>query len=284
MTNKYVLFIPQGGINDSFVNIYRVIQYCKLKKRILLLDMTKGVYGINFSDYFLYNNSDCNIIYDTDKIKDIIKNNTLTIYPRNLDFELIHVFQEAIEFKYSPRSKCFLYKNIPLDLPDNVNEDIILHSRCGGGHGYVFFKNVCLKENIKSICKQKINLLKKNYLCIQVRNTDMKCDYQNLYETNKLKIHSYDQVYICTDDESVIAFFKSKNLNVSCFTTFPKGTEKTHNLHRSRIKNNIKMQDLIVDIFIATNSTELLSNSKGGFIGLLRECFQNKKYILDKLK
>lgn len=44
------------------------------------------------------------------------------------------------------------------------------------------------------------------------------------------------------------------------------------------------MQDLIVDIFIATNSTELLSNSKGGFIGILRHCFHNKKYILDKLE
>ena len=70
-------------------------------------------------------------------------------------------------------------------------------------------------------------------------------------------------------------------MNVFCFTTFP--TKPFKNLHTSNVSKDIKIQDLLVDIFIATNSKELLSNSKGGFIKLLRDCFNNKKCVLDKL-
>jgi len=279
MSNKYVLFIPIGGINDCFSPIQDVISYCKNNNRILLLDMTNSFYNINFSDYFHMPTCDCNIIYDTDKIKDILKNNTLSVYPNNLDFNLIDLFYKQIKFRYT--KEVYYYKNIPLDLPNNVNEDIILHCRCGGGNGFDFFKQLGLTEKIKSICIQKMNLLQNNYLCIQVRHTDSKCDYPKLYEDHKTKIHSYDQIYICTDDESVITFFKSKHLNVFCFTTFP--TKPFNNLHSSNIPNDIKLQDVLVDIFMATNSKELLSNSKGGFIKLLRNCFNNKKLVLDKL-
>jgi len=241
--------------------------------------MTNSCYNINFSDYFHMPACDCNIIYDTDKIKDILKNNTLSVHPNNLDFKLIDLFYKQITFIYN--KDVHYYKNTHLDLPNNVNEDIILHRRSGGGNGFDFFKQLGLTEKIKSICIQKMNLLQNNYLCIQVRHTDYKCDYPKLYEDNKAKIHSYDQIYICTDDESVITFFKSKHLNVFCFTTFPAKSFK--NLHTSNVSKDIKIQDLLVDIFIATNSKELLSTSKGGFIKLLRSCFNNKECVLDKL-
>lgn len=43
------------------------------------------------------------------------------------------------------------------------------------------------------------------------------------------------------------------------------------------------MEDLLTDIFIATNSKSILSNSNGGFISLLKNCHKNKKYILNML-
>jgi len=43
------------------------------------------------------------------------------------------------------------------------------------------------------------------------------------------------------------------------------------------------MEDLLTDMFIATNSKSILSNSKGGFINLLKNCHKNKKYILNML-
>lgn len=287
MATKYVLFMPAilCGFNDCLAQIDKAISYCKDHNRVLLLDMVSSTYGINFSDYFYIQNYDLHIIYDTDKIKDILKNNTFTKYPNKIDFNLLDLFDNKIQFRRrnSRYGRGYYYKGQSLNLPNkNVNEDIIIHKGFGGGNGFVFFQNVFLTEHIKMICNQKIKLLRDNYLCIQVRNTDYKCNYQKLYETNKEKIHSYDKIYICTDDENVVTFFKSKNLNVCCFTTFPE--IQSVNLHISNVEKHIKMQDLIVDIFIATNSKELLSNSSGGFIRLLRRCFQNKECVLNQFK
>ena len=270
MNNKYVIFIPQGGINDCFSSIVNVISYCKRNKRTLLLDFTNSVYNINFSDYFYIKKLDCCIIYNSNEIKNIIlsleNSNCLTVYPNNLDLNLIDLFDKTkkITFHYQRGKPYFLYNNIPLNLPINVDENVILHSRCGGGDGFIFLNKLSLCENIKNIVKKKISLLKDNYLCIQVRNTDYNCDYKNLYKNNKDYIHSFDEVYICTDDKFVYEFFKSKILNVLCFTTFP---EKSYrNIHTSNILSSTKMEDLLTDMFIATNSKSILSNSRGDLL------------------
>ena len=289
--NKYVLFIPQGGFNDCCCNINRLISYCKLNKRTLLLDMTNSEYNINFSVYFNIKKLECDIIYDSNQIKNILislkNNNNLTVYPNNLDFNIIDLFNETnkkICFKFQHGTTVFAYKNITLDLPiEEQDENVILHSKCGGGKGFLFFKNLSLQKNIKNIINKKIKSFANNYLCIQVRNTDIKCNYIKLYNYNKNFIHSFETIYICTDDESVLKFFKSKKLNIFCFTTFPK--KKSYNLHNNKdILPSQKMEDLITDIFMAINSEFILSNSRGCFIKLLRDCHKNKENLLNMLK
>ena len=45
-------------------------------------------------------------------------------------------------FKYVTGKPYYSYNGINLELPDDdVNEDIILHSRCGGGNGFLLFKH-----------------------------------------------------------------------------------------------------------------------------------------------
>ena len=284
MYTKFVLFIPQAGINDCFSCILKVMSYCEMNKRTLLLDMTNSAYRINFSDYFYIKN--CPIIYNSNAIKKILlslqDDNSLTVYPDNLNLNLLDLFDKTknISFTYCNESIRW-YNNISLKLPMNSDANVILHSRSGGGNGFLFFKKVVLHGNIKNIIKKKINSLKENYLCIQVRNTDRKCDYKNLYKKNIHYIKSFHQLYICTDDKKAYEFFKSKFSNVLCFTRFPENQYK--NLHRSNISPAIKMEDLLTDIFIAANSKSILSNSKGGFITLLRNCHKNKKIVLNML-
>ena len=285
---KYVLFIPQGGITDCFANINRVISYCKLKKRTLLLDMTNSFYKINFSEYFNIEKIDCNIIYNSDEIKNILldlENRNLTsVHPNNLDFNLIDLFDtNEIKFRYKfNNSGVFTYKNTSLDLPNYVDENIILHSCCGGGDGYNFFKYLILHDNIKNIINKKMSLLKDNYLCIQVRNTDLQSNYKKLYETNKKLIDNFDSVYLCTDSRVVLEFFKSECPKVFCFTTFPEGTYRS--LHTTNdVSPAQKIVDLFTDIFIATNSKTILSNSAGGFIEFLKKCHNNKNHVLKML-
>ena len=199
--NGYVLFIPQGGINDCFARIWDVIDYCKRQDRIVLLDMTRSLYAINFSHYFYIMDCKCKIIYDTEIIKEIIKSKNLSVHPTNLPCKLIDLLSDrSIKLEYK-RGSPYVCKNVPLPLPENkVDEEIILHSRCGGGDGFSFFiKNVFIKDILKEICQEKIKILGDKYLCIQVRHTDLKCDYKSLYEHHKDLIHSYSNIYICTD-------------------------------------------------------------------------------------
>ena len=103
MTDKYVLFMPKGGLNDQFSQIQIVINYCISKNRILLLhtQYKNNCYRINFSDYFDIENNECNIIYYSNKIKDIFNNNTLTAYPNILSNKLSLIFGGNNQFKFS---------------------------------------------------------------------------------------------------------------------------------------------------------------------------------------
>ena len=111
-------------------------------------------------------------------------------------------------------------------------------------------------------------------MAIQVRNTDYKCDYIDYYEKNKTIIHSYKAIYLATDDKEVLKFFVEKKLYIYNFTTYPENA--VSNLHESDIDSDKKIKNLICDIFIITNANDLLSNSKGRFINLVRSCYEEK--------
>jgi len=104
--SKYVYFIPRGGINDTFTQIRRKINYCKKVNRILLLDMNYGIYKINVYDYLYFKNCD-NVIYDMNKIKEIVSNKKVSVYPKQIDFSLLDIVNKKTKF-------IFTYKNINL--------------------------------------------------------------------------------------------------------------------------------------------------------------------------
>jgi len=273
----YVYLIPQGGLNDM-INIIRItLEYCKEYDRILLIDTRFSFYKINFSDYFDIPGE--NIIYDSNKIKKIIDNNNYSIYPNSYNDHFIDICNGKYHFQWTCEG--WICKNELLKLPeDKIEEDIIFFVGNLGGHGYNFFKKWTFKDNIKNFCKEKHFLINNNYLSIQIRNTDYKCDYETLYNENKELIHSYDDIYISTDDKDVLDFFKKQNLNIINFTTFP--DKKYKSLHCSNINSDIKIKNMICDMYIIVLSDMLLSNSTGNFIQLIRDSINDSEYFIEK--
>jgi len=277
---KYVLFIPEGGINDIFSGILRLVQYCKNYNRTLLVLMKHSCYRIEFNDYFELEDMGVRIVFDTNQIKDLIRYKTIH---SKLDIHLSQLIDSTDykQFGIYWKGDSFYYRDILLRVPPYVaKEDLLFEVSCGEGYGIHLFKKLILKESLKEMCRTKMSRLK-DYLCIQVRCTDYRSDYETLYEENKELIHSYPEVYVATDQKEAVQYFKSKGLNVFCFTTFPEGSY--YNLHYSTVDPPTRFCDVIVDIFMATNSREILSNSQGWFIQLLRDCFTNKECILEKL-
>lgn len=158
-------------------------------------------------------------------------------------------------------------------------ETIIVHSACGGGHGYVLFKELLFSINVKNICKERYNRLTKPYLCIQIRNTDYKCDYISYFEENKSTIYSFKEIYIATDDKKALEFYRNEGLTIQNFTTFPENAEYG-NLHGSNVDAHIKFIDMLCDIYISGMSDKLLSNSNGGFINLIRDINVAKRGLI----
>ena len=280
---KYLYFQAQYGFNDILSTILKLISYCNRYKRVLLVDLALSTYQINFADYFTLPNYK-NIITDTNVIKDILKNIT-SIYPQALAPYFTQILNGTCKFQIK-RDQGVFCQNIRLNkLPlENRFETLIIHSQGGKGNGFQLFKQMKLCSTLVKKCKDRHALMQKPYIAIQVRNTDYKSDYKALYYNNAALIHNFKSVFLATDDESVVTFFKSKQLVVYNFTTF-NSAAKSENLHyNTSISGETKILDLMTDIYIVAMSQFMLSNSKGGFIDLVKNCFNNKAIVANIFK
>lgn len=278
---KYLYLIPMGGLNDILTRIKEAKAYCQKNNRLLLIDTVNSEYHINWSDYFKVPYS--NVIYDFKIIKQIIIDNyQLSVYPKSFKEELTSLLTGKIKFNHLIGNYFFESKSLTVMSKPIFNQsaDIIINVECGGGNGYDIFKDLIISLKLKKYCQLKYRSLPTKYLGLQIRNTDIKNSYQALYQKNKKLIDKYKNIYLATDDPKVIHFFKSKNLKIYNFTTF--NSDGYKNLHNSNLPGYIKIRDLVCDIFLLSQSDYLLSTSKGGFIKLLRNCFKNKKEIIQQ--
>ena len=277
----YVYLQPRGGLNDNMCVISRVLDYCRNYNRTLLIDGRYSDYKMNYADYFNFPFD--NVICDSTKFMEIFTNANCTVYPEGINNNMLDLINKRCCFHYVSGGIGYAYNGHVLDLPWMRREEtVIVYVSCGGGNGYTLFKQLHINDNIKNECKKRFDLLQPPYLCIQVRNTDYKCDYQSFYNKHKTQIHSFNEIYIATDDINVLEFYKTLGLNIKNFTTFPK--ESYESLHNSNLSTNQKILDLMCEIYIIAMSDILLSNSTGYFIQLVRNCFADKQHILKQFE
>jgi len=247
----------------------------------MLLNFKNSCYEVNFADFLICRENENYLIYDQNKILEIIDNTALTVYPSNINIDLSELIRNKSKIIFNHGK--FMINNILLNLPKKeISEDIIIYSKCGGGNGYSFFKTLSYKQKIINVAKKYLSLLDIKFLCIHVRYTDYKCDFENFYHENRNIVDNYSCLLICTDNNKVANFYKSVHKNVFCFTQFP--SNYSRNLHESNVDSNTKMTNVLVDIFLAIKSDRILSNSKGGFIKLLRELYDNKSEVLKNIE
>ena len=103
---KYILLIPEAGFNDIMCSLQRCIHYAKKHNRILLFDMRKSCYKINFANYFNINED--NIIYDSNVIKKICLQNNHSVYPTFFKNKLNDIITNKIKIPYI---LCYQKKN-----------------------------------------------------------------------------------------------------------------------------------------------------------------------------
>lgn len=291
-----------GGFTDILASIYRSVEYCKATNRSLLIDTTKHVYKINFSNYFALR---CGCPVDTDitSINRLLKTNGMTLFPNSLN--LAELCESNYRFGYNSVNKRVYCesKSSPgikiectgthtggqITLSTQLEEDVILVPGIGSNIGaalYVIQNMLKFTQQFSDYMVQQYdhakNILGEDYLCVQVRNTDLLSDCEELYSSNQELIHSYSNVYICTDNKNTLDFFTNKGVkNIFNFTTFPVNQHivdptKNYNnykpvavpLHQSDVPGDTQIKDLLLDIAIAQDSARFITNSVGGFTKL----------------
>lgn len=255
--NLYVYFRPAAGINDILNEFVLAISYCKKYGRILLVDRAIS-YGIDILSFMSIKDAGVKIIHDRDTIERIVGSKLMNRQVEYCRSRRKHVFKDTNE-----TSRFELNREYP-------NDPVLSFIRCGGGcRSYGFFrKHVRLSENVhKEFKKKRMNIKSKEWYSIQVRNTDLKCNYKKI---NTMCIPKGASVYVATDDPQAIEYFR-KNLTNNTIYNFTTFGENRANLHyNSSVKGDVRIMDTLHDLLFLARSKSILSVSKGGFIGLAR--------------
>jgi hypothetical protein len=235
------------------------------------------VYKFNFCDVFQIINHK-NIIYDSNKIKEIIINKKLTIFPN----EINDLYDYSIEYRNN-YGFCLKDTNIKtyIDINKNYNEDIILYNRCGGGT-IKLMKHLKLREYYINDIINKYNQIPKPYISIHIRNTDIKCDYKSIYEKNKEKINK-SNVFLATDSIEALNYFNSLNLKIYSFTKLPDIICKNYH-YCNKDKKEILLNTISDLILLGLGNDFIYSKeNKSGYYRLAYLLYQNKDILQNVL-
>jgi hypothetical protein len=288
---KYVLCIPYAGFNDVLGVIGKCYSYCKQYNRTLLIKHVPS-YKIIFDDYFYFNElSEINIITDNNEIDKILLENNKSVYPYYLRNDLVNTNFRGMKYRTGfTWTKSKIERNVGFDFNSGYTENIITYVNCGSYCGINYkitspkqiFEMLEFRFNLLVDFFEKYKKLNKNYIGLQIRNSDRYCDYKKMYYDNIDEIKKNDNIFIATDDKFCLDFFRKQNINLTCFTYFPKNIKpKRSYILSNLIDNDTKIKDTISDLLLLMVSANILSNSNGGFINLARY-FNNNPIIYNK--
>ena len=273
---KYLLCRPLAGLSDHFNTIQRCIEYSKKFNRILLIDSDyKSTYNFNFIDVFQLID-DTNIIYDSNKIREIISNKNLSIFPN----EIIDLYNYSLEYHHV---KCVI-ENTNTICQINFNkdyiEDIILHTNNGNGNFKLsnkFISNIKLTNKFINDIIEKYNKIQKPYISLHIRNTDRQCNYNKIYDEYIEKIKDLN-IFLATDSIKVLNFFKSKNLKIYSFTELPDNNKP---YHKCLLNIDEILLNTISDLFLLALGNDFIYSEEnhGSYYKLAYYLYQNKDVL-----
>ena len=227
----------KGGFNDMLCQIYNCYKYCSIHKRVLLLDTSASSYAFSFDKYFYFKPSRrVRVITNTNLIRKIVKRYHNSVYPNEMRHRLLNYEIECVRGRGVIDSKT--KTQLKFNLKKKYAEAILLYDAYGGGsQSFYIFSLLRFKSHLKKVFFKRYSSLKKPYICVYVRNTDIQTDYRKLYEDNKDKLHRIGSIYVATDSTETLDFFKNLGLRVTNFSTI---NNSKCNLHEADIPADTK--------------------------------------------
>ena len=271
---RYLLCRPGGGLNDILSEIGKCVAYGKAYNRLVIVQTnSQDQWTINdeFSNYFTSTNDQ--LMLSSKTVSHSFDN--LTVFPNFLKGR-VNSYKKA-DLRQEGHGNV-----IGFDLNKNYSEQLLVHNSAGHRkkrNALIAFSQLQLDQRILNKLDGRLHMLGKSYQAFHIRHTDYKTDFESQVLKLAPKIHG--QVFLATDNRSVVSFFESAfgKDQILTFSKLPEQEGKPLHYFNELDDIQTKNDDAILDLltlclakkyylFPRAGSTRLLFAHYSGFSSL----------------
>ena len=289
-SQRFLLCIPHGGLNDTLCQIEACWKYAAKFNRILIIDTRQSCLMGEFTQFFSLKQPNDSVVevLGSDLMESL---NQLTCFP---DVVAGRIGYYTIAYSKELRQHYHEGSNevVSFDFSLDYCEALLVHEQAGGGSlANDFVHRIKLSPRLNAEIRLSLAQLSDDYVGVHVRNTDIQTDYKPFFSS------IYEQVLgktvlICSDDAKVIEdarefFDRSKVVSLSNIPDLNGSPIHMHVYEDDQSRTQATF-NAIRDLVLLGSATELyLTKTKGGFISgyarLASYLFSNKGGIHDWL-
>lgn len=270
--------------NCGFADIVKIFTTClrlsQLCERTFVIDTRFGCYGIDVLKQFRLQGISRSRIISTalEGVHQILQlSRNKSVVPKCISWSRFVQYTKGTVKPDSgimdwPSRQLLRFKEMtPFILDKECEADVIFVADWGNAPNFqATLRHIEPIPHIIDLYKSRRDKLPERYASIHVRHTDIKSDIEELWRNIRSDIEPWKfGVFVATDNESVLDFFRSKGLVVHNFTKY--GSEAGKALHLEKSISGLRtLSDAVIDLLLIRDSRVLFSNSKGGFNMLAR--------------
>ena len=292
-TEKILLCIPRGGLNDTLCQIEKCRRYAEAYDRRLYVDTRKsGLLGNADLFFRMAKTGKRPAVMRMDETA-IDSLNTMVVHPAVVQGR---VGQYRSVYSRTHRNICEESSGIRLtfDFATRHDTPVLLHEQCGGGTlSQDLLPHLTLSEELRAEVLHKLAMLPDTYVACHIRNTDYQTDYLHFFESIEKRVASR-RLLVCSDDAQVIAEareFFARSVVLTCgdipdLSGRPLHRPENYQTDGERFRATAKA---LADLFALASASELHTTvlrhcSMSGFSSLAEYLHTNKHLIASLLQ
>lgn len=254
--DKYLLCRPQGGWNDTLVQVANCFAYALKYNRRLIVDTSRSGLLDDLDRYFRPPLGAAGVHF---RVFDAFRNSaqSLSCFPNILfgkginytsRFDTINNYIEVTTGQ-----------QLTFDMSRDYEQKLLIHEQCGGGDESVSFFEWAVPSRLlrEEICR-RLRPLPHSYIALHVRHSDVATDYHRFFEAVRPIVRN-SNVLMCTDSLEVLMHARDclKNSTVFSVSKIPDaGGQSLH--HNPRLTDWSVNVGALTDLAAMSKATAII--------------------------
>ena len=231
--DKIVLVRPQGGLNDTLMQIEKCCKYAELSGRRVVVDTNyhgSSTFHDVFSNYFTSRQR--GLILDSAEIDLDLESD---VFPKFLAGQ-INTYQVFDRLMSGTFRELTSLEPITFDFEKNYSEQVLVHHQMGGGDSIHFFQRVVLTDDLKEKLSERLERLGPHYDGIHIRNTDYRTNFRKFIDNSVSKsLFKNKRIFLATDSEEALTYFKNNVKDILYLETTQADLSGNIPIHNRRV-------------------------------------------------